>query len=91
MCSANFVKVVIENLDAKTLIGAGLAKFDNAFANSENVQVIQAEEATITFKKPQLLQLDGEVIGEVEKIDIEILKGALSFISHGKNPYLKNR
>lgn len=85
-----FELVVIENLDAKMLISAGLSKFDEAFAQGENMQLIQSKEATVTFEKPQLLQLDGEVIGKQEKIDIKMLAGAVRFISTGDNPYAKN-
>ena len=38
----------------------------------------------------QLLQLDGEVIQKYEKLQVELLKGALKFITAKDNRYYKN-
>lgn len=44
--------------------------------------------AEIEFDEPRLLQLDGEVIGKFEKIKVEMLKGAVKFITHTENTYI---
>ncbi|MCG8579328.1 MAG: hypothetical protein MI866_05400 [Bacteroidales bacterium] len=83
-----FEIVIIENIDAKSLISAGLAKFDERFYDSQNSQVYSTQHAEIGFKEPRLLQLDGEVIGKFDKITIQVMKGAVKFITHANNRYL---
>lgn len=84
-----FEIVIIKTIDLNTLIMAGLAKIDERFHDSQNSTVISTNAAEITFDKPRLLQLDGEVIGKYEKLDIKILKHAIKLITHGENPYAK--
>jgi len=50
--------------------------------------VISTQKAEISFKQARLLQLDGEVIGEFDKLNIEILKGAVRLITHNENLYM---
>ena len=83
-----FEIVVVRNINIHSLIKSGLSKFDERFSNSHNGLVIQTTEAEIHFDKPRLLQLDGEVIGKFEKLDIKIMAGAIKFISHGENTYI---
>jgi len=45
--------------------------------------------AEILFEEPRLLQLDGEVIGKFQEIRVEIIKGAVLFITHGDNKYIR--
>jgi diacylglycerol kinase family enzyme len=84
-----FEIVIIKNIDANMLIRAGLSKFDERFHDSQNSTVISTEKAELTFDEPRLLQLDGEVIGKFEKLEIKILKHALTLITHRDNPYVK--
>ncbi len=50
--------------------------------------VIPVEKARITFDQPRTLQLDGEVIGKFQELNIEILKGAVRLITHNDNAYI---
>jgi diacylglycerol kinase family enzyme len=84
-----FEIVIIKTIDLNTLIRAGLAKIDERFHDSQNSTVISTKGAEITFDKPRLLQLDGEVIGKFEKLEIKILKHAIALITHGGNKYLE--
>ena len=83
-----FELVLVTRISAGSLLKAGLAKFDDNFLDSQASRVIVSEYAEIEFDEPRLLQLDGEVIGKFDKIKVEMLKGAVKFITHGGNSYL---
>lgn len=85
-----FEIVLIEKIDATSLIAAGLAAFDDKFYDSQTSKVIQTDKAEIIFDKPRMLQLDGEVIQLYEKLDIELLKGAVKLITHRGNLNLES-
>lgn len=85
-----FEIVIIKSFDLNTLIRAGLASFDERFHDSQNSIDISTDHATIEFDRPRLLQLDGEVIGKFEKLDIKILKSAVRLVTHNDNEYLRN-
>lgn len=80
-----FELVAIPEMNFEDLIIAGLSKFDESFLEDSNGNVYVAEKATIYFDQPQLLQLDGEVIGSISQIDIEIMKGAIQYITTKNN------
>lgn len=86
-----FEIVIVKNIDLNSLIKAGLSKFDEMFHDSQNGIVISTDEAEINFHQPRLLQLDGEVMGKFEKLNIKVLKGAVNFISNNNNKYLIDR
>ncbi len=83
-----FELVVVKKIDTNSLLKAGLSKFDESFHDSQNGIVVSTQKAEVSFKKARLLQLDGEVIGKFNKLDIEILKGAVKLITHNENLYL---
>ena len=80
--------VIVEKIDANSLIKAGLSKFDESFYDSQNGILISTDKAKIHFKQARLLQLDGEVIGKFDQLNIEIMKGAVKLITHNENLYL---
>jgi diacylglycerol kinase family enzyme len=84
-----FEIVMITRIDGPSLIRAGLASLDESFLDNQSGKVITTEKAEIVFEEPRLLQLDGEVIGKFQEITVEVIKGAVRFITHGDNPYLK--
>jgi len=86
-----FEIVILKNMDLKVLLKAGLSAFNESFIDSQDSMVISAKEAEIIFDKHRLLQLDGEVIGEFEKLKVDILKGAVKLITHADNRYLLNQ
>jgi diacylglycerol kinase family enzyme len=83
-----FELVLVTNISADSLIKAGLSKFDDSFYDNQSSRVIVTEFAEIEFDEPRLLQLDGEVIGEFEKIKVEMMKGAVKLITTGDNKNL---
>ncbi len=83
-----FELVLVKNMDAASLIMAGLSKFNEKFYDNQNGTVISADRATVEFDKARLLQLDGEVIGHFKTLEIEIIRGAITIITHGGNEYI---
>lgn len=83
-----FELVLITNIDTKSLIKGGLASFDDKFIDIDSGRQVVTEYAEIVFDQPRLLQLDGEVIGKFEKIKVEMLKGAVGYITNSDNIYL---
>ena len=84
-----FEIVLIEKIDSISLIAAGLAAFNDKFLDSQKSKVIQTTKAEIVFDQPRLLQLDGEVIENYERLTIELLIGAVNIITHKDNLNLK--
>jgi len=84
-----FEIVVVKNINLDSLIKSGLSKFDESFYDSQNGILISTNEAEILFDQPRLLQLDGEVIGEFERLKAKMLKGAVKLITHNGNTYLR--
>lgn len=84
-----FEIVIVEKVDTVSLIKAGLSKFDEAYLKSQHSQIIVTQEAEIEFEEPRLLQLDGEVIGMFDKVDVKILTGAIKLITHHDNLNIK--
>lgn len=83
-----FELVIVKENDTISFISAGLASFDESFFDDQNNQLIVTPKATLNFDRPRLLQLDGEVIGEFETIDVEIVPNAVPFITTKGNPYV---
>lgn len=83
-----FELILIDEIEFKTLLKAGLSKFDERFFDKEHLKVISTEKAQIQLDPPQNLQLDGELIGEMETIKVQILPKAVQLITTQSNPYL---
>lgn len=83
-----FEIVIIKDVNFETIVKAGLSIFDDLLAADNMDKIISTNHATITFEKPELLQSDGEVIGEFEKLDIAMLKQGFRLITNYGNPYL---
>jgi diacylglycerol kinase family enzyme len=77
-----FELVLMDEVNINNLIRAGLSIFDENYINILEKDVIVCEEAIIHFKTKRLLQLDGEVIGDFDKLELKILKGAIRLISY---------
>ena len=83
-----FELVVLKKIDPHSLLKAGLSKFDESFHDSQNGIVVSTQIAEVSFNQARLLQLDGEVIGKFDKLNIEIIKGAVKLITHYENLYM---
>lgn len=84
-----FEIVVIEEIDYATLLRAGLSVFDQKFLENQTSRVLPMYSAALHFEQPRLLQLDGEVIGEFEELNIRIHADAIPLVTHSGNTYLK--
>ena len=80
-----FEIVVVEKVDTMSLIKSGLSKFNEKYLKSQYAQLIETTEAEILFDSPRLLQLDGEVIGNYDRLEVRILKNAVNLITHHDN------
>jgi diacylglycerol kinase family enzyme len=74
-----FELVIVKAVDFSDVLKAALSKFDEDY-QLENLETIQAKTATVKFKEPRLLQIDGEVVGKFIELKIKVLKKAISFI-----------
>lgn len=70
MNDGKFELIILKNLD---LLVFGKIITGNMPVNSEDVEIISTDSATITTAKPVSFQMDGEYIGEETKLEIEIL------------------
>lgn len=75
-----FELVLIKEINLNALIKAGLSKFDERFFSEEGLEVISTENAEIHLEKDKTLQLDGEIIGKVKELKVEILPAVVSLI-----------
>ncbi len=85
-----FEIVLIKKVDTVSLLAAGMAALHEKFHDSQTSAVIQTKKAEIIFEEPRLLQLDGEIIQKYDRLHIELLKGAVKFITTTENTYYKN-
>ena len=44
--------------------------------------------AKLTFEEPQVLQLDGEVIGKFSEVNMELLPSTIKLLTSKKNPFV---
>jgi len=76
MNDGKFEIVILKNLD---LLVFGKIITGNMPLNSEDVEIISTDKATITTSKPVSFQIDGEYIGQETKLDIKILPAQIKF------------
>jgi YegS/Rv2252/BmrU family lipid kinase len=74
-----FELVIIEAVEFSDLIKATYSKFDEDY-EIQNFEIIQAKSAQIKLRKPNLLQIDGEIVDQFDNIQIDVLPKALKFI-----------
>lgn len=84
-----FEVVVVENIDMNSLIKAGLSNFDEGFFDNQSSSSFSGSEAEISFKESRLLQLDGEVIGNYDRISAKMIAGAVKLITNKSNKYIQ--
>lgn len=84
-----FEVTVVEDMDADTIIRASLSVLDDAFLEGSRTKDYSVTEVLISLSSPQILQLDGEVIGEMDELSVKIIPGAIPLITNGNNPYLE--
>ena len=58
-------------------------------SKENNVTTIACKEAIVKLDKAHMLQLDGELIGEVDKFSGRIITSAVQLVTTRKNPFVK--
>src|SRR5690606_15024666 len=71
MDDGKFEIIILKNLD---LVLFGKIITGNMPLNSEDIEILSAEKALITTNIPVHFQIDGEYYGEVQRLDIKMLK-----------------
>jgi len=73
---------LVKQITFISLIGSFISIFNNNFQpNKELLKIISCQEAVIELKEYETLQVDGEVVGDVKKVEIKIIPNALNIIS----------
>ncbi|WP_127846399.1 diacylglycerol/lipid kinase family protein [Psychroflexus aestuariivivens] len=75
-----FEIVLIKAVDFTDLLKAALSSLSDETYDIDNFEVIQTNNANISFEKPILLQIDGEVVEKVSNLKIKVLTKVLKFI-----------
>lgn len=75
-----FEMVIVKPFPHVHLFSIAWKMFFNRLHKSDYVEVIQCKEATISVNKRTTLQVDGEIMGKVKEIKIEILPSALRML-----------
>ena len=85
------IVVVLQN-DLSGIINLGLTAItEKAFeALKGYYETYQVRHAKIKFKKPKMLQLDGELIGKSDEIEAEIVPAGVQYISTNENIFVKD-
>ena len=80
--------VVIKKVDSSALLKAGLSIFNENFAKDSDAETISCTKASITLNTAKTLQLDGEVIGKLQKFKVRVLPSAVRLITSTDNPFI---
>ena len=76
-----FELVIIKPFPRIKLLSIAWKMFTGSLNTSEYAEVISCKKATIRTSKSTTLQIDGEVIGKLKEIEVEILPKALLMIT----------
>lgn len=72
---------ILKQVKLITILRSLLHIFNKNLQSRRDVlKVVPCKKATLELKKVETLQVDGEVVGEIKKVDIKIIPGALKMI-----------
>ena len=72
---------ILKQVKLITILRSFLRIFNKNLQSRKDVlKVVPCKKATLELKKEETLQVDGEVVGEIKKVDIKIIPGALKMI-----------
>jgi diacylglycerol kinase family enzyme len=72
--------VIAKDIKIRTLLLAGMTTFNDEFSRDESSEIISFQEARITTGKPVSVQVDGEFIGKLDELKIDVLSGAVKLV-----------
>ncbi|PWJ34177.1 diacylglycerol/lipid kinase family protein [Sediminitomix flava] len=83
--------VVVHKRNLEGLINLGLSTISEDLVSKveDHAKIYQVEKAKITFEEPKTLQLDGELTGKHKELCIEIIPGAVNYLSTTDNIFYK--
>jgi diacylglycerol kinase (ATP) len=73
----------VQKIDLESAIKAGLTAINIFVDKNMFSDVLSCRRATVTIKPRAHLQIDGEYIGEIDRLDIKILPSAIRIVTHG--------
>lgn len=83
-----FELVILNEINVLTLLKASLADFSYFFEKSQNKEVLQLESAEIFLNESVECQIDGELIGKQDHLQLEVLKHQIRLMVTDDCPYL---
>ena len=72
--------VIAKDIKIRTLLLAGMTTFNDELARDDSSDIISIREARITTERPVSVQVDGEYIGKLENVTIDVLPGAVKLV-----------
>jgi diacylglycerol kinase (ATP) len=72
--------VIAKDIKIRTLLLAGMSSFNNEPDGDDTSEIIRIEKARITTSKPVSVQVDGEYIGKLDDLKIDVLPGAVRLV-----------
>jgi diacylglycerol kinase family enzyme len=73
----------VQKIDLESAIKAGLTAINIFVDKNMFSDVLSCRRATVIIKPRAHLQIDGEYIGEIDRLDIKILPSAIRIVTHG--------
>jgi diacylglycerol kinase family enzyme len=70
----------VKDLSIEALLMMGFSKYSDSVSLSDFIDQIKTTKALVETKQPYLLQIDGEVIGEFSRFEIEIKHKYFRFV-----------
>ncbi len=83
-----FELIVVEKIGLATILNAGISIVNDASIEKSIDKKWSLKEATIHFSEPQMVQADGELLGQFKVVKLEIIEKAFRVVTNAKNPYL---
>lgn len=72
--------VVAKDVKIRTLLLAGMTTFKDELARDDSSDIISIQKATITSEKPVSVQVDGEFIGKLKEVKVEVIPNAVKLV-----------
>ena len=77
-----FELVLVKSLELRTLLLAGLSRFNNQIpAENMGMKIISCKKAKVRLENEMTVQVDGELIGKHKELNIEVIPGAVRIIA----------
>ncbi|MEX2379106.1 MAG: diacylglycerol kinase family protein [Vicingaceae bacterium] len=82
-----FEIVIYKEINFTTLVKSTLSTLNENFFEVENREIIECESAKIQLRPKVIMQLDGELYHEVDKVSLKIEKAQIELICSIDSPY----